>query len=157
MEASSRITGIKFHLQILIQLEVTDRWSVGRITGPPEPSVWSVFTPAAFVSFSLFASSWNEYNGLFWIPDALLQSWYNRRDHLVSSYYQLHIPRITFLKRKCKSALVGYRENEFVIRLFILVILELQFKYVLHPSFICVWFKKGVPYFLCQNSFCRYS
>jgi hypothetical protein len=39
MEASSQISGIKVHLEILLQLEVTGRWSVGRITGPLEPCV----------------------------------------------------------------------------------------------------------------------
>ena len=33
MKASSLITGNKFHFQILLQLEVTDRWSVGRKQG----------------------------------------------------------------------------------------------------------------------------
>jgi len=95
--------------KILLHLEVTDRWSVGRITGPPEPSVWYIFTPAAFVSLSVLASSRNEYNNLFSMPDAPLQSWFNRRDHLLSSYISCIFPRITSLKRKCKSTLVGYR------------------------------------------------
>jgi hypothetical protein len=96
MEPSSWISGIKFQLEILLQLEVTGRWSVGR---PLEPCGWSVFTPAAFVSLSLLASSRNEYNSLFWIPNAFLKSWLNRRDHLVSSYISCLFPRITSLKR----------------------------------------------------------
>jgi hypothetical protein len=63
----SRTTGIKLHLKILVQLEVMDLWSVGRITEPLELSVWSVITTAGFVFLSILLSSRRQCNGLFWI------------------------------------------------------------------------------------------